>query len=240
MIPNNSSNTNGCNPISSNCVIWQGPDIPCLELCNGATVSDVVALLAEQICNTLGVPMRADDDGGNPITVVSTPAGNTTITNTVNVDISSIVQKCISADNGRNAESIQELLQWMIDRICADNAVQAEVAAQDPCAFATSCTLPLPKCMEYTVGGFSTRAVVGPGGIPASSSGSAATAADTVQGGTTITEEVLYDGCEDFKQFCDGMKRLREVTDNWLLEHAPYLEQVWQEHTQVQYYKHRD
>ena len=53
-------------------------------------------------------------------------------------------------------------------------------------------------------------------------------------------EEVLYDGCEDFKQFCDGMKRLREVTDNWLLEHAPYLEQVWQEHTQVQYYKHRD
>ena len=53
-------------------------------------------------------------------------------------------------------------------------------------------------------------------------------------------EEVLHEGCEDFKQFCDGMKKLREVSDNWLLEHAPHLEQTWKEHTDVQYYKHRD
>jgi hypothetical protein len=53
-------------------------------------------------------------------------------------------------------------------------------------------------------------------------------------------EEILDDGCEDFKQFCDGMRKLREISDNWLLENTPYLEQVWQEHTQAQYYKHRD
>ena len=40
----------GCNPISSNCVIWQGPDIPCINLCNGDSVSDVVAKLAERLC----------------------------------------------------------------------------------------------------------------------------------------------------------------------------------------------
>jgi hypothetical protein len=40
----------GCNPISSNCVVWQGPDIPCINLCNGDSVSDVVAKLAEEIC----------------------------------------------------------------------------------------------------------------------------------------------------------------------------------------------
>ena len=40
----------GCNPISSNCVIWQGPDIPCINLCNGDSVSDVVAKLAEELC----------------------------------------------------------------------------------------------------------------------------------------------------------------------------------------------
>jgi len=40
----------GCNPISSNCVIWQGPDIPCINLCNGDSVSDVVAKLAEKLC----------------------------------------------------------------------------------------------------------------------------------------------------------------------------------------------
>lgn len=46
--PNNTQE--GCNPISSNCVIWQGPDIPCLQLCNGDSVSDVVAKMAERLC----------------------------------------------------------------------------------------------------------------------------------------------------------------------------------------------
>ncbi len=40
----------GCNPISSNCVIWQGPDIPCIKLCTGDSVSDTVAKLAEELC----------------------------------------------------------------------------------------------------------------------------------------------------------------------------------------------
>lgn len=40
----------GCSPVSSNCVIWQGPDIPCLNLCNGDTVSDVVYKVAVQLC----------------------------------------------------------------------------------------------------------------------------------------------------------------------------------------------
>ncbi len=39
-----------CNPISSNCVIWQGPDIPCLSLCKGDTVSEVVFKLGTEIC----------------------------------------------------------------------------------------------------------------------------------------------------------------------------------------------
>ena len=39
-----------CNPVSSNCVIWQGPDIPCINLCNGDSVSDVVAKMAERLC----------------------------------------------------------------------------------------------------------------------------------------------------------------------------------------------
>ena len=39
MIPTNSSaTTNGCDNISSNCVIWQGPDISCIDLCNGDTI----------------------------------------------------------------------------------------------------------------------------------------------------------------------------------------------------------
>ena len=39
-----------CSPISSNCVIWQGPDIPCIKLCTGDTISDVVEKLATELC----------------------------------------------------------------------------------------------------------------------------------------------------------------------------------------------
>ena len=42
-----------CSPISSNCVIWQGPDITCIKLCTGDTVSDVVYQLATELCTVM-------------------------------------------------------------------------------------------------------------------------------------------------------------------------------------------
>ena len=44
-----------CSPISSNCVIWQGPDIPCIKLCTGDTISDVVFKLATELCTVLDI-----------------------------------------------------------------------------------------------------------------------------------------------------------------------------------------
>lgn len=41
----------GCSPVSSNCVIWQGPDIECLNLCNGDTVSQVIFQLGCLVCS---------------------------------------------------------------------------------------------------------------------------------------------------------------------------------------------
>tara|TARA_R110000868_G_scaffold86914_1_gene243444 strand:+ start:1431 stop:3629 length:2199 start_codon:yes stop_codon:yes gene_type:complete len=54
MIPtNSSSSTNGCDNISSNCVVWQGPDIACINLCNGDTITEVVAKLATELCTLI-------------------------------------------------------------------------------------------------------------------------------------------------------------------------------------------
>lgn len=65
MIPTkSSSDSNGCNNISSNCVVWQGPDISCINLCQGDTVSDVVAALAEKLCEiTDGISNEPDLTG---------------------------------------------------------------------------------------------------------------------------------------------------------------------------------
>lgn len=43
----------GCNFTTSNCVIWQGEDIPCIKICKGDTVSDVVFKLATELCGVL-------------------------------------------------------------------------------------------------------------------------------------------------------------------------------------------
>lgn len=51
MLPTNSNTADqGCSPVSSNCVIWQGPNIACINLCTGDSVSDVVYKLATEVC----------------------------------------------------------------------------------------------------------------------------------------------------------------------------------------------
>jgi hypothetical protein len=80
-----------CSPISSNCVIWQGPDIPCIKLCTGDTVSDVVAKLATELCTVLD------------------------ILNVTNYDLSCFnLVACPPND-------FQALVQFLIEQICALN-----------------------------------------------------------------------------------------------------------------------
>ena len=78
-----------CSPISSNCVIWQGPDLACIKLCKGDTVSDVVAKLATELCTILDQ------------------------LNVSNYDLS-----CFNSPSCPPAD-FQALIQFLIDHICA-------------------------------------------------------------------------------------------------------------------------
>jgi len=49
MIPFNSNKTGGCVNTSSDCVIWQGPNLPCIDLCQGDSISNVIAKLCEEL-----------------------------------------------------------------------------------------------------------------------------------------------------------------------------------------------
>lgn len=77
-----------CSPTSSNCVIWQGPDLDCIKLCKGDTISDVIANLAAELCNVMD---------------------QLSITN---YDLS-----CFNLV-GCKPETYQELLQFLIEQIC--------------------------------------------------------------------------------------------------------------------------
>lgn len=45
--------SNTCTPISSNCIIWAGPNIECINLCKGDTVTEVVYKLATRLCELI-------------------------------------------------------------------------------------------------------------------------------------------------------------------------------------------
>lgn len=77
MLPINNGETSPCSNISSNCVVWQGPDIPCIGLCHGDTISDVIAKLAEQLCDLTDGIVAAEPDlsGLNLLCVL--PSGQT-------------------------------------------------------------------------------------------------------------------------------------------------------------------
>lgn len=47
--PTNTRST-GCAVTTSNCVVWQGPDLCCIDLCNGDSISEVINELAKKIC----------------------------------------------------------------------------------------------------------------------------------------------------------------------------------------------
>ena len=82
-----------CSPISSNCVIWQGPDIPCIKLCAGDTVSDVVFKLATELCIIMDQ------------------------LNVTNYDLS-----CLGI-NSCPPEDFHALIQLLIDKVCEANGV---------------------------------------------------------------------------------------------------------------------
>jgi len=77
-----------CSPISSNCVIWQGPTLDCINLCTGDTISDVVAKMATELCTLLDQ------------------------TNVSNYDLTCLgITACGPKD-------FQALIQLLIDKIC--------------------------------------------------------------------------------------------------------------------------
>jgi len=93
MIPTNTGSTSPCSNISSNCVVWQGPDIPCINLCNGDTISDVVAKLAEELCALLNVTA-------------------------VEPNLSGLDLLCVLPDGQATPSTLEEILQLIINSIC--------------------------------------------------------------------------------------------------------------------------
>lgn len=94
MIPVSNGSQSPCSPISSNCVIWQGPDIPCISLCNGDTVSDVIAKLASELCDIIDQACQCEPD------------------------LQGLDLKCVLPSGDTPPQTLTGVLQLIIDYIC--------------------------------------------------------------------------------------------------------------------------
>jgi hypothetical protein len=128
-----SSNSENCVPISSNCVVWQGPDLPCLHLCKGDSVSDVVYKVAVEVCNL------KDSIG------------------LTDLDISCLLQICQTTPEP--AKTLANILELLINKVCCINDIIENLPPpgnnyQEP-------ILTLPSCLYIPdgVGGFITQLV---------------------------------------------------------------------------------
>jgi len=113
----------GCSPVSSNCVIWQGPDISCIDLCNGDAVSDVVYKLATQLC-TLQTSL-----------------------NLSTLDLSCLVSFCASTNPAPTTKTLSAVLDFIIKKVCCLNTTIQNLPAGG--SGYTEPNLALPTCLQY-------------------------------------------------------------------------------------------
>ena len=118
-------------PVSSNLVIWQGPDIPCLKICRGDSISDIVAKAAYQLCEIW------KQIGMDPATAtfLPIPAGF------------ELPENCFPCPDPTN---FHDLIQAIINKLCAccDSTATPTVVTETDC--------PTGECCDVTCLGLTT------------------------------------------------------------------------------------
>jgi hypothetical protein len=126
MRPSKSNNKENCSPTSSNCVVWQGPDIACINLCTGDSVSDVVYKLAEEIC-------ALKDNAG-----IS------------DVELTCLVDTCTSSVP-EPVKTLSNILQLLIDKVCCIDQFVKDINIPDDPYQEPTLTLPCAY-LQYSDG----------------------------------------------------------------------------------------
>jgi len=112
----------GCSPVSSNCVVWQGPAIPCLNLCNGDTVSDVVYKMATDLCSISAAYDLTD------------------------LNLSCLVNFCSATNPAPTQKTLSAVLDFIVRKVCC---LSTTVSAITPGTSYTEPTIALPSCLQY-------------------------------------------------------------------------------------------
>jgi len=125
MLPTDNGKNMPCTPVSSNCVIWQGPDIECINLCNGDTISDVVGKLATELCALIDATCEC------------------------NPDLTGLDLNCIPPANVPDPTNLVDVLNGIIIQACESTTGTSTTLNTTSKRVAADGNLLLPKCLYY-------------------------------------------------------------------------------------------
>lgn len=126
MLPTKSNTAGqGCIPVSSDCVLWQGPNIPCLNLCNGDTVSSVVYKVAEKLCLIKDELDLSD------------------------LDLSCLLTFCTNVGPAPTTQTLSAVLDFIIKKVCCLEDLISAGGGGGGVTEYTEPNLALPSCLQY-------------------------------------------------------------------------------------------
>ena len=126
MNPLNKNYNDGCAQVGAACVIWDGPDIPCLHICHGDSVQKIVYELGKQHCE-----LAASLD-------------------MTSLNLSCLVESCLGCPNP--SYTIKSVLQLLINKVCSLEDLIGTGGSTSGGTL-TLPTLNLPQCLQYTQNG---------------------------------------------------------------------------------------
>lgn len=101
-----------CTYQSTQCVIWEGPDLPCINLCKGDSIQDVVYKLAEKVC------LMAD---------------------AIQIDATTINFSCIREGDTTTPDTLKETIQALIYKACESTSTGGGTTGELPNIELPSC-----------------------------------------------------------------------------------------------------
>jgi len=121
-----SSDKENCSPQSSNCVTWQGPNLSCINLCKGDSISDVVYKLALELCAIKDATDMSD------------------------IDFDCLLTGCTSTNDPEI--TVAGIIQLIIDNLCCSvtdlTSVTDELISKTDDLYEEP-ILVLPLCLQY-------------------------------------------------------------------------------------------
>jgi len=102
--PTNFGSGKGITPVSSNNVIWQGPDLPCIKLCKGDSISKVIYEMACKLCALIDM-----------------------------FELDNYTLDCLALDKCDVPKDFVQLIQLLINKICEILGMAPSEQAQAAC-----------------------------------------------------------------------------------------------------------